>query len=77
MATQQTQIPRNHHEFLIWIQYQLKRNRSNFAIIARRVGTSRQYVRQSVFGPNEKIAAAIAEDIKITKEQLWPERFAA
>lgn len=70
-------IPKKPEEKKIWIQYQLKLNRSSFAHVARRLGISRQAVRKSVESPSERIADAISADIGIPKRRLWPERYTA
>jgi len=71
------QIPKKPDEFKYWIEYQLKLNRSSFANVARRLGITRQAVSQKVNSPSERIAEAIAADLKIPKKRLWPERFNA
>ena len=71
------EIPKKSDEFKYWVGYQLKLNRSSYAKVARKLGISRQAVADRINNPSERVAVAIAAELKAKKEQLWPERYAA
>ncbi|MDY0212587.1 MAG: helix-turn-helix domain-containing protein [Desulfuromonadaceae bacterium] len=60
-----------------WVHFQLKLHGSSFAILARKLGVTRPAVRNALFVRYPKMERAIAKEIGMKPEQIWPERYSA
>ena len=58
-----------------WIKYQLRMRGSSLSKLARRLGVTRQAVRNALATPYPKMERAIAEEIGIHPGHIWPERY--
>ncbi|WP_235269967.1 helix-turn-helix domain-containing protein [Geoalkalibacter subterraneus] len=58
-----------------WIKYQLGRQGSSFAKIAKKLGVSREAPRRALCRPYPRMEKAIAEEMGYSPEQIWPERY--
>lgn len=59
-----------------WIKYQLRVRGSSLSKLARRLGVTRQAVRNALSSPYPKMERAIAEELELRPEDIWPERYA-
>lgn len=58
-----------------WIKYQLRIRGSSMSDLARRLGVTRQAVRNALSGPYPRMERAIAYEIGRSPEHIWPERY--
>jgi len=58
-----------------WIKYQLRIRGSSMSDLARRLGVTRQAVRNALSGPYPRMERAIAHEIGRPPEHIWPERY--
>lgn len=70
-------IPRDPFERTVSVQAQLRVKGSSFAQIARRIGMSRRTIANAMYAPNYRAEIAIAEELGLRVEVLFPERFTA
>ena len=68
-------IPRDPVQRNEWIKYQLRMRGSSLSKLARRLGVTRQAVRNALATPYPKMERAIAEEIGIHPGYIWPERY--
>lgn len=59
-----------------WIKYQLRLRGSSLSKLARRLGVTRQAVRNALSSPYPKMERAIAAELELRPEDIWPERYA-
>lgn len=59
-----------------WIKYQLRMRGSSLSKLARRLGVTRQAVRNALSTPYPKMERAIANEIGMHPRAIWPERYA-
>lgn len=60
-----------------WIKYQLRLRGSSLSKLARSLGVTRQAVRNALASPYPKMERAIAAELDLRPEDIWPERYAA
>lgn len=58
-----------------WIKYQLRLRGSSLSKLARRLGVTRQAVRNALSSPYPKMERAIAAELDLRPEDIWPERY--
>lgn len=58
-----------------WIKYQLRLRGSSLSKLARRLGVTRQAVRNALSSPYPKMERAIAAELDLCPEDIWPERY--
>lgn len=58
-----------------WIKYQLRIRGSSMSELARRLGVTRQAVRNALTSPYPKMERAIAWEIGREPADIWPERY--
>lgn len=68
-------IPRDPLQRNEWIKYQLRIRGSSMSQLARRLGVTRQAVRNALSGSYPKMERAIAHEIGHPPEHIWPERY--
>lgn len=68
-------IPRDPVQRNEWIKYQLRRRGSSLSKLARRLGVTRQAVRNALITRYPKMERAIAEEIGVHPGHIWPERY--
>ena len=68
-------IPRDPVQRNEWIKYQLRRRGSSLSKLARRLGVTRQAVRNALATPYPKMERAIADEIGVHPGRIWPERY--
>ncbi len=59
-----------------WIKFQLRVRGSSLSKLARRLGVTRQAVRNALAAPYPRMERAIAAEIGLGPEHIWPERYA-
>ncbi|MDZ7749366.1 MAG: helix-turn-helix domain-containing protein [Halofilum sp. (in: g-proteobacteria)] len=59
-----------------WIKFQLRLRGSSMSQLARRLGVTRQAVRNALAAPYPRMERAIAAEIGLEPEHIWPERYA-
>lgn len=59
-----------------WIKFQLRMRGSSLSKLARRLGVTRQAVRNALSSPYPKMERAIAAELELKPEDIWPERYA-
>lgn len=59
-----------------WIKFQLRMRGSSLSKLARRLGVTRQAVRNALSSPYPKMERAIAAELELKPEEIWPERYA-
>jgi lambda repressor-like predicted transcriptional regulator len=69
-------VPNDPAERRGWIVWQLRLRGSSLAAIARRLGVVPQSVHGALNAPSERIEVAIAEDLGLPVQKVFPERFA-
>jgi lambda repressor-like predicted transcriptional regulator len=62
-------------ERTIWVQSRLRLIGSSFAAIALQLGCRRSAVAQAMYLPSDSMERAIAQEIGVTQEALFPERY--
>lgn len=68
-------IPRDPVQRNEWIKYQLRMRGSSLSKLARRLGVTRQAVRNALSTPYPRMERAIANEIGIHPQTIWPERY--
>ena len=68
-------VPSDPRQRSLWVQFELKQRGSSFAAIARKEKVSRRAVALAMSSPSERMEQAIAVELGITVEQLFPERY--
>lgn len=68
-------IPKKPEHLREWIKYQLRTNGSSFSTLAREHGVSRQAVQQVCYTSSPKWERLIAEQIGLSPEDIWPNRY--
>lgn len=68
-------IPRDPVQRNEWIKYQLRMRGSSLSKLARRLGVTRQAVRNALSTPYPKMERAIANEIGVHPRTIWPERY--
>jgi len=68
-------VPQNPLQRNEWIKYQLRIRGSSMSELARRLGVTRQAVRNALSGSYPKMERAIANEIGRSPEHIWPERY--
>lgn len=58
-----------------WVAFQLKLKGETFTGLARRIGVSRQAVRQAMYRPYPRMEKVIAEVLGLKPQVLFPERY--
>lgn len=58
-----------------WIKYQLRLRGSSMSQLARRLGVTRQAVRNALSSSYPKMERAIAHELGLPPEAIWPERY--
>lgn len=70
-----SEIPRDPVQRNEWIKFQLRVRGSSLSKIARRLGVTRQAVRNALAAPYPRMERAIAVEIGLEPHQIWPERY--
>ncbi len=73
--TSELNIPADPHERAAWVVFQLRLRGVSFAAIARRHGWSRRVVAMAMRVPSFPQEKAIAEELGLPVERLFPERY--
>jgi len=60
-----------------WIKFQLRIRGSSLSKLARRLGVTRQAVRNALAAPYPKMERVIAAELGLDPESIWPERYEA
>jgi len=58
-----------------WIKFQLRMRGTSMSDLARRLGVTRQAVRNALTSPYPKMERVIAEELDMQPEAIWPERY--
>lgn len=58
-----------------WIKFQLRMRGSSLSKLARRLGVSRQAVRNALSAPYPKMERVIADELGLPPRAIWPERY--
>lgn len=58
-----------------WIKFQLRMRGTSMSAIARRLGVTRQAVRSALSAPYPRMEEAIARELDLEPETIWPERY--
>lgn len=58
-----------------WIKFQLRVRGSSLSKLARRLGVTRQAVRNALSAPYPKMERAIANELGLPPQAIWPERY--
>lgn len=58
-----------------WIKFQLRIRGTSMSDLARRIGVTRQAVRNALTAPYPKMERLIAQELELEPEQIWPERY--
>lgn len=72
-----SQIPEDPVQRNEWIKFQLRMQGSSLSILARRLGVTRQAVRNALSAPYPKMERVIAAEIGVAPHEIWPERYRA
>ena len=59
-----------------WIKFQLRMRGSSLSKLARRLGVTRQAVRNALSTSYPKMERVIADEIGVHPKTIWPERYA-
>lgn len=70
-----TTIPADPVQRNEWIKYQLRMRGTSMAALARRLGVTRQAVRNALAGPYPRMERIIAAELGLPPEVIWPERY--
>lgn len=68
-------IPDNPVQRNEWIKFQLRMRGSSLSKLARRLGVTRQAVRNALASPYPRMERVIADEIGLKPENIWPERY--
>lgn len=60
-----------------WIKFQLRMRGSSMSKLARRLGVTRQAVRNALTAPYPRMERVIAAELELEPEHIWPERYRA
>lgn len=77
IAPKVVDIPMNPHDRRIWVCAELRRRGSSLTAIGRRLGVSQQAVSQALMIPSSRLEQAIADELGVAVQSLFPERFGA
>lgn len=58
-----------------WIKFQLRIRGTSMSDLARRLGVTRQAVRNALTAPYPKMERVIANELDLEPEIIWPERY--
>ena len=58
-----------------WIKFQLRMRGSSLSKLARRLGVTRQAVRNALTAPYPRMERVIAAEIGLEPQYIWPERY--
>lgn len=58
-----------------WIKFQLRMRGSSLSKLARRLGVTRQAVRNALAAPYPKMERVIADELGLPPQAIWPERY--
>jgi Ner family transcriptional regulator len=58
-----------------WIKFQLRMRGTSMSDLARRLGVTRQAVRNALTAPYPKMERIIARELDLEPEAIWPERY--
>lgn len=58
-----------------WIKFQLRMRGTSMSDLARRLGVTRQAVRNALTAPYPKMERIIARELGLDPETIWPERY--
>lgn len=58
-----------------WIKFQLRMRGSSLSKLARRLGVTRQAVRNALSAPYPKMERVIADELGLPPQAIWPERY--
>lgn len=58
-----------------WIKFQLRMRGTSMSDLARRIGVTRQAVRNALTAPYPKMERVIANELDLAPEVIWPERY--
>lgn len=58
-----------------WIKFQLRMRGTSMSDLARRVGVTRQAVRNALTSPYPKMERLIADELGLDPATIWPERY--
>ena len=75
IAASSMNIPKEPSERRVWIVGQLRLRGSSLRKVADRLGVSHQSCSTALLAPSERIEIAIAEELGIPVQRLFPDRF--
>ncbi len=75
--TDPSEIPQDPVQRNEWIKFQLRVRGSSLSKLARRLGVTRQAVRNALAAPYPRMERAIASEIGLEPHHIWPERYPA
>lgn len=58
-----------------WIKFQLRMRGSSLSKLARRLGVTRQAVRNALSAPYPRMERVIADELGLPPQAIWPERY--
>lgn len=70
-----SEIPQDPVQRNEWIKFQLRVRGSSLSKLARRLGVTRQAVRNALAAPYPRMERAIASEIGLEPHHIWPERY--
>lgn len=70
-----TEVPEDPVQRNEWIKFQLRMRGSSLSKLARRLGVTRQAVRNALSAPYPRMERIIAAEIGLEPENIWPERY--
>ena len=68
-------IPKDPVQRNEWIKFQLRIRGTSMSELARRLGVTRQAVRNALTTPYPKMERVIAQELQLEPEVIWPERY--
>ncbi|PSQ90842.1 MAG: nucleotide excision repair protein [Proteobacteria bacterium SW_6_67_9] len=69
------EIPEDPAQRNEWIKFQLRVRGSSLSKLARRLGVTRQAVRNALAASYPRMERVIASEIGLDPEHIWPERY--
>ena len=70
-----TSVPADPVQRNEWIKFQLRMRGSSLSKLARRLGVTRQAVRNALSTPYPRMERVIAAEIGLEPQHIWPERY--
>ncbi len=70
-----SQVPQDPVQRNEWIKFQLRVRGSSMSKLARRLGVTRQAVRNALAAPYPRMERVIAAEIGVPPSHIWPERY--